>query len=213
MPPSLRADPSGSISHRSLGHFRPRAGAPSRRGLGSSASHSATPTASDSPDSATPLSGARSEQVSEAPGADCHARPSRPRPPVCVSATSRHGASAVSRGPNARLSTLARRSPLSCAGSPRAARAASSRAELVDATLNAVWTCRPGSMGCSCACNASACNASACKTSACDARACSQGGGAGGFTAACVPASCRDNPTCRSGIRTAFSAWGCTSRR
>ena len=55
---------------RSLGHFRPR-----RVPCGSSASTTARPTASDSPDQSARCSGSASENVSDAPGVECQRRP------------------------------------------------------------------------------------------------------------------------------------------
>ena len=100
MPPSLRpigtvrqarlgwpaattgpAAPGASSSSRSLGHLRPSRGGRPGTG-GSSALASARPTASDRPDQLT-LAGASasaSENVSDAPAADCQCLPWRPRP-------------------------------------------------------------------------------------------------------------------------------------
>src|SRR5437867_4122888 len=122
MPPSLRSLP--SASHKSFGHFRPMRGGV----CGSSASATATPTASDSPDQSRGASGSASEKVSDAPGCACHTRPKRPRPPVCSSATSRQG----------------------CASCPRA-RCSSS--VLVDSQRGSTSTLRPGSSGSICCCN------------------------------------------------------------
>src|SRR6185312_2038545 len=88
IPPSLRS-PRASPSHRSFGHFS--------RTSGCRLSATLIPTASDSPDQSGGASGRPSEKVSDAPGALRQGRPSRPRPAVCCSATSRTGAMCPSR--------------------------------------------------------------------------------------------------------------------
>ena len=104
MPPSLRGGCVPSMSIRSLGHFKPM-NAPPRGPAGSSASASATPIASDSPDQSGGVNGKASEQVSEAPALDCQLRPQRPRPRVCCSATSRQGWVSPARRPRRVLSS------------------------------------------------------------------------------------------------------------
>ena len=98
MPPSLRSSPAPP-SHRSLGHFRPTRGAalPGDGSMGCRLSATLTPTASDRPDQSAGANGKPSENISESPGWLRQARPSRPRPAVCCSATSSTGSDCPAR--------------------------------------------------------------------------------------------------------------------
>src|SRR3990167_471033 len=123
MPPSLRSPPLAP-SHRSLGHFRPTRGTapPAGGSAGCRLSATLTPTASDRPDQFTGANGIPKENVSESPAWLCQARPMRPRPAVCCSATSNTGSTCPARA--RRISSV-----------------------LVESTLGNTSTVNPGSCG------------------------------------------------------------------
>ena len=203
-PPSLRPRPGPSSSHKSLGHFSPSRGGSSAEG--SSASASASPTASDSPDQSAGDSGSESEKVSEAPALACQSRPSRPRPRVWCSATSRQGWVSPARRP---WGDAGPGSPPSSSGAGRVAavsrwppdwRARSSSRVFVESSRATTSTLRPGSSGSSC------CHSASAPQLRWPVSAITAGG-------AWAPASCAGSSGCRSGTRRPSSASACSARR
>ena len=90
----------------SFGHFNLTQSG-SRSPLACNARRIARPTTSDSPANSAALLSTRhnNENVSDAPSAECHTRPRRPRPAVCNSATTQRplGAPSVARRVNSAL--------------------------------------------------------------------------------------------------------------